>query len=232
MHIDNKIYRSIMCGRLFKIIRKHSVKCQFGSTPGVRCQDCTFTIKTLLQLKHNHNLPTWVSFADLFKDFDTSNHALIIAMLEKYDAPPRLCSAIKHMCNKIIAKLIIGNVETSIDFKVVVKQGDSMALVLFMLLMMAFDETLEDEWTALGLIKAQFPRKDNSPRSTGKLVIHQPGTFSSGMILDILCMLYVDDGSFVFEYRTDIKKVITLFSDHFARFGLEMHIGTEKNIED
>ena len=42
-------------------------------------------------------------------------------------------------------------------------------------------------------------------------------------------MLYVDDGSFVFESRTDIKRGITLLSNHFARFGLEMHIGTEKN---
>ena len=38
-------------------------------------------------------------------------------------------------------------------------------------------------------------------------------------------MLYVDDGTFVFESRTDIEKGITLLSDHFARFGLEMHIG-------
>ena len=31
------------------------------------------------------------------------------------------------------------------------------------------------------------------------------------------------------KYRTDIKKGITLLYDHFARFGLEMHIGTKKN---
>ena len=45
-------------------------------------------------------------------------------------------------------------------------------------------------------------------------------------------MLYVDDGTFVFESRTDTEKGITLLSDHFARFGLEMHIGTEKNLKD
>ena len=41
-------------------------------------------------------------------------------------------------------------------------------------------------------------------------------------------MLYVDDGAFFFESRTDIEKVITLLSDHFAWFGLEIHIGTGK----
>ena len=80
MDISNKIYISIMFGRLFKIISKHGVKCQFGSTPGVRFQDVTFTIKKLLHLRHNHNLPTWVAFADLFKTFDTSSHALLISI--------------------------------------------------------------------------------------------------------------------------------------------------------
>ena len=90
MDIGNKIYSSIMCGQLFKIISKHSMKCQFGSTPGVGCQDGTFTIKTLLHLRHNHNLPTWVAFTDLVNAFDTSNHALLITILVNYGAPPRL----------------------------------------------------------------------------------------------------------------------------------------------
>ena len=161
-----------------------------------------------------------MAFADLVKAFDTSNHVLLIAILGKYGAPPRLRSAIKHMYDKSIVKLIIGKVETSIDFKVGVKQGYNMAPVLFLFLMMAFAEPQEDEWMDLGLSKAQFARKDNSPRSTGKLVSHQPGTFSSGILFDLLCMLYVDDGTFVFESRTDIEKGITLLSYHFARFGL------------
>ena len=45
-------------------------------------------------------------------------------------------------------------------------------------------------------------------------------------------MLYVDDGSFVFESRTDIEKYFTLLSDYFAQFGLKMHIGTEKITSD
>ena len=156
MDIGNKIYSSIMCGQLFKIISKHGVECQYVSTPGFGCQDGTLTIKTLLHLRHNHKLPTWVTFADLIKAFDTSNRALLIAILGKYGAPPRLCSSIKRMYNKRIVKIIIGKVETSIDFKMGAKQGDSMAPVLFLFLMMAFAKKLEDEWTALGLSKAQF----------------------------------------------------------------------------
>ena len=81
-----------MCRRLFMIISKHGVKYQLGSTPGVGYQYVTFTIKTLLHLRQNHNLPTWVAFVDLFKAFGTSNHALIFAKLGKHGAPPRLFS--------------------------------------------------------------------------------------------------------------------------------------------
>ena len=135
------------------------------------------------------------------------------------------------MYNKSIFKLIIGNVETYIEFKVGVKQVDIMALVIFLLLFMAFAKTLEDEWMALRLSKAQFVRKDNSPRSTIQLVRHQTGTFLSGILFDLFCMLYVENGAFVFESRTDNEKCITLLSDHFAWFGLEMHIGTGKKYQ-
>ena len=71
--------------------------------------------------KTNHNLPTWMAFADLFKAFDTYNHALLVAILGKYGTPPRLFSSIKRMYNNIIVKIIIGNIETPICFKVGIK---------------------------------------------------------------------------------------------------------------
>ena len=172
MELGKKIYRSIMCGRLLKIVRKHDVKCQFGFTPGVGCQDGTFTTKTIINIIHNHNLTTWVALAGLVKAFGTSNYEFLILILGKYGAPPRLCSAIKIMYGKSVVKLIIGKIDTHIDFKVGVKQGDIMTLVIFLFLMVAFSETLEDKWKALGLSKNQFSCKENSPISTGQLVSH------------------------------------------------------------
>ena len=78
-------------------------------------------VKTLLNLRHNNNLPTWVALTDLVKAFVTCNHKLIIYILGKYGPPPRLFSAIKCMYDTSIVKLIIGKVETSIEFKVGVK---------------------------------------------------------------------------------------------------------------
>ena len=119
--------------------------------------------------------------------------------------------------------------ETFIDFKVGGKQGDNMAPVLFLFLMMAFAETLEDKWTALGLNKSQFAFRDNSPRSTGQLVIHQPGTITSDALFDIFYRICVENGTIIFKSRIDMKIGLTLISNHFTRFVLEIHIGKENN---
>lgn len=108
MDLGSKIFSSIMCTRLFKIIVAHGDRYQFGSTPGVGCQDGSFTLKTILHLRHNHNLPTWVMFSDLVKAFDTSNHILMIKILKKYGCPPKLCSAIRRMYENNKVRLIIG----------------------------------------------------------------------------------------------------------------------------
>ena len=145
MDIGSKILSSILCTRLFKIIIKHGGKYQFGSTPGVGCQDSSFTIKTMLHLRYNHNLPKFVMFADIVKAFDTSNHKLTVEILKKYGCPPKLCSAIRRMYteNKVI--LILGKIDISIPLEVRLKQGDSVAPVLFLFTMMAFADTIEKE---------------------------------------------------------------------------------------
>ena len=138
MNLGSKIFSSILCTRLFHIIKEHGVKNQFGSTPVVGCQDSSFTIKTMLHLRHNNNLPTWVIFADLVKAFNTSNQTILIEILRKYGYPPKLCSKIKRMYSNNKVRLIIGKIDTSIHFEVGVNQGDRIALVLFLFLVMAF----------------------------------------------------------------------------------------------
>mmetsp|Transcript_5579 Transcript_5579/g.11727 ORF Transcript_5579/g.11727 Transcript_5579/m.11727 type:complete len:98 (+) Transcript_5579:168-461(+) len=97
MDMEYKIFSIILCTRLFRIIDKHRVNYQVGSTPGVGCQDESFTIKTMLHLRRNHNLPTWVHFVDLIKAFDISNHALMDKLLEKYGCHPALRSKIARI---------------------------------------------------------------------------------------------------------------------------------------
>ena len=129
----------------------YGVKYQFGSTPGVVYQDVRFTPKTLLNLRHNQNLPSWVAFSDLVTPFDTSNQKIPIAILSRYEAPLSFCSAIRIRYENSVVRLKIGEIDTSIPFKVVFKQGDSMVPVIFLFLIMEFSDTLkkemDKEWT-------------------------------------------------------------------------------------
>ena len=122
MDIGAKIFSIILCGHAFNTIKSPGVKCQFGSTIGVGCQYGSFTLKTLLHLWHNHNLPSWGAFTDLVKAVDISNHKLLIAILARYGDLTHFCSAIRRMYKNSSVRLIIGNFDTSVNFKVIFNQ--------------------------------------------------------------------------------------------------------------
>ncbi len=48
-----------------------------------------FTLKSILHLRRQHNLDTYVIFADLVKAYDTYNHELMLKILEQDGAPPK-----------------------------------------------------------------------------------------------------------------------------------------------
>ena len=149
----------------------------------------------------------------------------MVMILEKYGCPPNLCDTITIMYKESLVTLVIGEFETTVEFKVGVKQGDSVTPVRFLFIVMAISETLEKEWTLNGLTKAKFSRNKNSPLSGGQLISHPPRSFDRGSLFELFCMLYVDDGAFVFESRHQLETGIPLLLRHFAKFGLEMHIG-------
>ena len=78
---------------------------------GVGCQDGTFTIKIILNTQHNHNLISYVAFIELVKAFDTVNHVMMLNILERYGAPPKLQSAISRMYQDLKVILKIGTIE-------------------------------------------------------------------------------------------------------------------------
>ena len=90
MDVCSKIFSCILNERLYRLLGKHGINTQFGATPEVGCQDGSFTLKTLLDLRRQHNLPTFVAFVDLVKAFDTTNHELLVEILQQYGAPPKL----------------------------------------------------------------------------------------------------------------------------------------------
>ena len=132
MDVCSKIFGKMTSNRLYTLLKRHGTKYQFGSTPDVGCQDGSFSIKSLLHLRRQHNLPTFVAFVDLVKAYDTANHDLLLVILGKYGAPPKLVSAIRRMYTNLKVILKIGT-ETEKNVQTVgVRQGDPMSPVLFL----------------------------------------------------------------------------------------------------
>ena len=68
---------------------------------------------------------------------------MILKKLERYGAPPKLRSAISKMYQDLKVVPKIGKIEEKMIQTVGVRQGDCMAPVLFLFMVMVFAETLE-----------------------------------------------------------------------------------------
>ena len=162
---------------------------------------------------------------ELVKAFDTVDHDLMLQILKKYSAPPKLRSSIARMYQDLKVVLKIGKIEETTSQTVGVRQGDCMAPVLLLFMVMAFSKTLEKEWTRAGLNLIILQQRSYSPQDIGKLTGHKVKTFSQENLLTLFCVLYVDDGAFPFEDRLQLKLGLSLIHSHYVKFGLEMHIG-------
>ena len=74
----SKVFSLVMVARAFTLLDKDGTYFQFGRTPGIGCRDRIFTLKALLNTRHNHNLALYLGYVDLIKAYDTANHKLLI----------------------------------------------------------------------------------------------------------------------------------------------------------
>ena len=88
MDMCSKVFSSVMKVRAYTLLDKHGTRFQFGGTPGIGCRDGLFTLKALLNARHNYDLASYISFVDLVKAYDTANHKLLIDVLRRYASPP------------------------------------------------------------------------------------------------------------------------------------------------
>ncbi len=156
MDVCSKAFSRILCARSYKLLEKYGTKHQYGATPHSGCQDGTFTPKSLLHLRRQHNQETNVIFADLVKAYDTYNHKLMIDILERYGAPPKFRNSIKRLYTNLKVTIKIGKEKCEISQDVGVRQGGNVSSVIFLFLMSAFTETLENEWSDSDLYEPEF----------------------------------------------------------------------------
>ncbi len=203
-----------MNGRAFKLLEQHGTRFQFDGTPELGYRDGLFVLKTLLTLRKNHNLPSYVAFVNLVKAYDMANHDLLLDILKKYGAPPRFVLAIKQIYQDLVVVLKIEKEVVELPQSVGVQQGDNMAPVLFLFLMSAFAEMLEAEWKNAGIrvcTVRSFVGQKLAP-GEGKLQGHHPKEYLARMLtaVKILQCLYVNDGTFIFTSCANMMQGLAL----------------------
>ncbi len=222
MDMCSKVFLSVMTAQAFTLLDKHGTRFQFGRTPEIGCRDGLFTLKTLLNAWHNHNLTSYVGFVNLAKAYDTANHKVLIDILRRYGAPPKFATAIETIYRNNTCVLKIKNEVEEIPQSVGVCQGDIMVPVLFLFLMTAFAETLELVWKQMDILILSVMTTANKNLANGKICSYTPAMFKSKKFTacEILQCLYVNDGAFPFGTREDLRQGMELIYHHFARLGL------------
>ena len=130
---------------------------------GLAVKMVIFFIRTALHARHKHNLTKYVAFVDLIKSFDTVSYSMMLKYLERYGAPSKLCHSIARMYANLEIVIKIRMAKAKMGQKLGVRQGDCMAPVFYLFMIMAFAETLEISWKQLGHKIITFNMRKNSP---------------------------------------------------------------------
>jgi hypothetical protein len=95
-------------------------------------------------------------FVDLVKAFDTIDRELMFQILSKFGIPESMIYVIRRLYDDNEIKISVGAKKGSVKNTVGVKQGDTMAAVLFILVMQAMAETLTPLWTQAEIKTPQY----------------------------------------------------------------------------
>ena len=127
------------------------------------CPEGSFSLRSFLQMRKKHNLKSWVVFADLLKSFDSIDHKCLFSLLEKLVSQVVFFKRLRIYTKNFEIELKIVKCKTRIDYTAGVKQGDNLALTLFIIVMDFLSELLEKK----------FKDTSNLYNKGGKLIRHE-----------------------------------------------------------
>jgi hypothetical protein len=221
-----RIMSAIINARLLKLVEKYGVKTQYGSQPRRGTLKGLAVLRTALETRQYHGQGTWMLFVDLVKAFDTVDHKLLFGILRKYGAPDKLVRAVETMYTNVSVKIQVGKEKRQIPYTIGVQQGDNMPPVLFVFLMQAFGETLEQKWKGeWGINSLQYRYLKQAKTIQGRL--QKEASTTTGTVFKLMYLLYVDNSAFMFETEEEMVRGAELMAEHFKVFGLKMHDGKD-----
>ena len=72
-------------------------------------------------MRKEHDLESWVMYADLIKAFDLIRHELLFRILEKFGIPLSLIKVIRKIYHKFKIEICVGKSKDELDYAAGVK---------------------------------------------------------------------------------------------------------------
>jgi len=135
----------------------------------------------------------------------------------------------------------IGKNKIEISQSVGVRQGDNMAPVLFLFLMAAVSDLIDQAWEREGIEKVEFMRPSNEDFPTGQIHRHnmKKNKVTGEIIVNdqhvsfhVNTTIYVDDAAVPFTSRKQLMKGLPIVQSIFSKLGMEVHVGKEEEVTD
>ena len=217
LDISSKIFSTILVTRGMKVYEEvgseeqNGFRCDRGTIDGL------FTLRMALCKRREHNIDTWVLFIDLVKAFDSVNHEALFLILQKYGMPDHFINLIIRLHDRAKINLDIGNVDSSIDVSIGVRQGSCEGPMLFLFMMLAAMDTLK---MPDHISKPKFMFDDKHGLIGTNYRIKRKTT-----CFEFFHNLFADDCAIMFESREHLIEGTDIIYAHLKKFGLTMHCG-------
>lgn len=212
-----KIVCIILHGRLLPIQESLDHEAQCGFRPGRGCADAVFTVKIAMKKRREHGLESWILFIDLVKAFDRVPRELLWKVLLKFGVPLKLVQLLKSLHAHVNITFVVNDITHTIECIIGVKQGDILGPILFTFYLAAIMIT----W------RATHPRPLCIFHSKSDFVLTGRESFDQGDEVELPDSEYADDTAVLFTSRECLELSTPLMIEHFARFGMSIHVGNQ-----
>jgi hypothetical protein len=216
-----KLAGAIVSDRLMVILETEGLEEQCGFMRSRGTSDGGFVLKVALQKRREHGLDTLALFVDLVKAFDSIDRHLMYDILLRFGAPPHLVDKVRMLHSNVSATFSIDDIERIVKSTVGVKQGDTLAPVLFLFVMQAAFETLLPKMKEEGIHAPEFLTNMDGITHGRSISSRLP----EALRFTLHWLLYADDSAILFTSRADLVRGARLLNKHLSRFGLVMHRG-------